>query len=83
MIRWEKEIQEFTVEELIEELLRWHSTQVDPWNNYDARLLKHAADVLQEQWDKIGKLEDQISNLINRLDLTDTTHSSNIIIDEI
>lgn len=60
MIRWEKEVELFTVEELIDEVLRWHRTMADPPNNYDAQLLKHVATVLQEQWDRIGQLEDEL-----------------------
>ena len=50
----------FTVEELIDEVLRWHRTLADPPNNYDAQLLKHVVTVLQEQWDRIGQLEDEL-----------------------
>jgi hypothetical protein len=51
---------DFSVEDLIEELLIWHGTFRDAPDNFDAKLLKKAASVLQEQWDRIGELEDML-----------------------
>ncbi len=62
-----KIVEILTVEDLIEELILWHDTFRDAPDNYDAQLLKKTAQVLQEQWDTIGKLEDIIAqNKIER-----------------
>lgn len=56
-----KIVEILTVEDLIEELMLWHDTFRDAPDNYDAQLLKKTAKILQEQYNTIGKLEDQIS----------------------
>ena len=53
-------VEVFSVENLIEELLIWHGTFRDAPDNFDAQLLKKAAIVLQQQWDRIGELEDML-----------------------
>ena len=53
-------VEVFSVEDLIEHLLIWHGTFRDAPDNFDAKLLKKAARVLQEQWDRIGELEDML-----------------------
>ena len=53
-------VEGFSVEDLIEHLLIWHGTFRDAPDNFDAQLLKKAAIVLQQQWDRIGELEDML-----------------------
>lgn len=46
--------------ELIEELEKWYHCHMDQKDNYDARLLKKAADTILELIEKSDKLEDMI-----------------------
>jgi hypothetical protein len=48
-----KEVEELSVFELIDELLRWHATYRDYPGNYDAKLLKQAATVLETQFENM------------------------------
>lgn len=56
----DKHVETMSPDDLIDALMVWRGTFRDKDNDYDARLLKHAADTIKSQWDKIGELEDMI-----------------------
>lgn len=55
------DVETMTPDDLIDALMVWRGTIQDADNNYDARLLKRAAEIIQAQWDRIGNLEDEIN----------------------